>query len=340
MIAAALLAACSAPALMPELERAETLEKQGRHDAALEAYAAAIARCEKQPSYKRTDSDCADAHLHRAELLVTIDREREAIDAYLAAAAAVRVKARVAEALYRAGDLQLELGDEVAGYTTLWKVVTEHPDEGFAADALRTLVTDGRRRNPEQLAGVLGRIATALAGSPIADNALFFIADVAENELERPEQARQFYDRVVAEYPDSGLVDDSLWRGAQLSRALGDGEGAVRRLRALIATREVALGAGSYFSVWLDDALLELGRVLRDDLGRYDEAAEVFEELPEDYEASLLRDDALYELAVTRARAGKRELACRSLAKLARDWPDSKYQLEKAPALAAELGCS
>ena len=39
-----------------------------------------------------------------------------------------------------------------------------------------------------------------------------------------------------------------------------------------MATREVSLMVGSYFSVWLDDAQLLLGRILRDDLGRADEA--------------------------------------------------------------------
>lgn len=333
------LCACSAPALMPELERAEALEKRGMTDAALEAYGAAIATCAEQPSYKRRPRDCADAHLHRAELLVTLGRKREAIAAYQAVPAAVEIEAREAEALYRAGDLLLELGDDEAAYATLWKVVTEHPDQDFAADALQAVVVDGRRRNPEQLAAVLGRLATALAGTRVADNALFYIAELAEKELKRPRQAIEFYDRLVRDYPESGLFDECLWRAAKLARSLGDGEGAARRLRALLATREVAFGAGSYFSVWLDDAQLELGVILRDDLGRLDQAAAAFERLPRDYEASILRDDALFELAVTRAQAGDERRACRTLAKLRRLWPDSKYQIEKAPALAERLGC-
>jgi TolA-binding protein len=340
LAAALLVAGCSAPALMPELERAEDLEKRGRSEEALAAYGSAIDRCASQPSYKRRARDCADAHLHRAELLVNLGREREAITAYERAAVAVRdVEARAAEATYRAGALQLERDEDEAGYRLLWKVVTDFPDTDFAADALRDLVIDGRRRNPEQLAAVLGRVATSLAGTGVADNALFAIAELAENELERPGEARKFYDQLVRDYPESGLFDESLWRGAKISRALGDGEGAARRLRDLLATREVALGAGSYFSVWLDDAQLELGVILRDDLRRLDDAAAAFERLPRDYPASILRDDALWELAVTRARARQIRRACRVLGQLAGRWPDSKYQLEKAPRLAGELGC-
>jgi hypothetical protein len=34
-----------------------------------------------------------------------------------------------------------------------------------------------------------------------------------------------------------------------------------------LATREVAFGAGSYFSIWLDDAQLELGKILLERFG-------------------------------------------------------------------------
>lgn len=334
------LVACSAPAVMSELDRAESLEKRGDNRAALAAYGEAIDRCRREPPRHLRRSDCVDAYLHRAELLVTMQRRREAADAYQAIPAALPgQRTAAAEALYRAGKLRLELGQDRAAYTLLWKVVTDFPDQDFAGDALGDVVSDGRRRNPTQLAAVLSRLATALARTEVGDNVLYFLGDLSERELERPRQALAFYDKLFRDYPKSGLFDEALWRGARLARRLGDPRGAVRRLRQLLATREVSLGGGSYFSVWLDNAQLELGVVLRDDLGDLDAAAAAFEKLPEDYPASILRDDALFELAVTRARGGERGAACRALAALARDWPDSKYQLEKAPALAKKLGC-
>ena len=113
-----------------------------------------------------------------------------------------------------------------------------------------------------------------------------------------------------------------------------------RTLRALLKTREVAFGAGSYFSVWLDDAQLELGKVLRDDLHDYPGAVAAFRRLPADYPASILQDEALWETAVTFDVAGDPTSACKELAKLKKKWPDSKYELDLAPALAAKLGCS
>ena len=137
--------------------------------------------------------------------------------------------------------------------------------------------------------------------------------------------ARALYDRIPVDYPESGLRDDARWHAARISRALGDPAGAAARLRALLATREVARGAGSYFSIWLDDAQLELGRVLRDELGDLAGAEAALRRLPRDYPASIRKDDALYELAVTQARAGARARACETLARLAKEAPDSKY---------------
>src|SRR5690606_10878366 len=130
----------------------------------------------------------------------------------------------------------------------------------------------------------------------------------------------------------------ALWHGARLARQLGDARGAVARLEALLATREVAFGAGSYFSVWLDDAQLELGRVLRDELGDIRGVLAAFARLPEHYPASILRDDALWEIALTWDRVGDRERTCAALAELAR-FPDSPHALERAPALGRKHQC-
>jgi TolA-binding protein len=227
--------------------------------------------------------------------------------------------------VYRAGELLLAAGEVKPAWTALWRVVTDWPDEPTAADALRRLLEDGRGRDARALADELERILTPLGGSAVGDNLVWTLADLYERELGNREGARALYDRIPVDYPDSGLRDDARWHAARLSRALGDPAGAAARLRGLLATREVALGAGSYFSIWLDDAQLELGRVLRDELGDLPGAEAAFRRLPRDYPASILRDDALYELAVTQARGGAAARACETLAQLAKQAPDSKY---------------
>jgi tetratricopeptide (TPR) repeat protein len=179
-----------------------------------------------------------------------------------------------------------------------------------------------------------------LSDTDVADNIVFALADLAEHDFENDKDALRYHDHLVKHYEDSGLIDDSLWHGARLARATGDPEGAAARLRKLLSRREVAFGAGSYFSVWLDDANLELGRILRKDLARYDEAIKVLGKLPEDYPDSTLHDDALFESALSYSESGRHSQACERLAELRKRFPDSKYNLEKAPAAAAKLGCA
>jgi tetratricopeptide (TPR) repeat protein len=340
MLIAAVGAACSAPAPLPDLVAAERLERQGDVGGALAAYRAAQHTCRNVTPARRRREVCARALIGEAEVLENAGRIEDAIAAWST------IPERSdgdpppsAQGIYRAGVLSLQLGRDEVAWTYLWRVVTDYPDEAFAGDAVGVLLRDGRRRDPHALWQVMSDLVPALDHTRVADNLLWALADLAEHDLLDPARARALYDRIPIEHPDSGLRDDARWHGARLSRQLGDGEGAAARLRGLLATREVAFGAGSYFSVWLDDAQLELGIVLRDDLGRHDDAVRALRQLAKDYPHSILHDDASWEIAVTRARQGLRDDACKELAHLAATWPDSKYQLERAPALAVELGC-
>jgi tetratricopeptide (TPR) repeat protein len=320
------LCACSAPATLPELVAAERSESTGDTDGAVAQYRAAQQHCTVLQPPRRAKQACSEALLGEAEVLEHAQRTEAALAAYLAIPARVPDDATTAAtATYRAGELYDHAGQTAAASTQLWRVVTSYPDEPLAADALKALVDEGRARAPKELATELGKLLVALARTQVADNLVWSLADLAAHELSDPAAALAYYDRLPRDYPSSGLRDDARWFGAKLAEQLGDPQGAVRRLRALLETREVAFGAGSYFSIWLDDAQLELGKVLRDSLGDLPGAAAAFRQLPKDYPASILRDDALYELAVTLARAGDQVGRCRASAALRALAPDSKY---------------
>jgi tetratricopeptide (TPR) repeat protein len=327
--------ACSAPATLAELSTAERRADAGDVDGAITAYRAAQARCGALRPPRRAKATCASALLGEAEVLEHAGRTREAIDTYLAIPArATEDPTTSATAVHRAGELLLRAGDVTPAWTALWRVITDWPDEQPAGDALRVLIEDGRRRDARALADQISQLLTALGETGVADNLVWSLADLNEHELANLPAARGYYDRIPVDFPKSGLRDDARWHAARLSKALGDPQGAVDRLRALVATREVAFGAGSYFSVWLDDAQLELGRVLRDGLADLPGAIAAFERLPKHYPASILRDDALFELAATHARAGDPAKACATLVRLAAQSPESKYLARRG-----ELGC-
>jgi TolA-binding protein len=330
---------CSAPATLPELASAERRAKNGDTDGALADYRRAQVTCKDLRPERRALQACSDALLGEAQTLERAGRTEEAINAY----AAIPGKApdnpvAGSTGTYRAGELLLQAKREVDAWTLLWRVVTDYPDEPIAADALKILVDDGRHRDAQALADQLGKILTPLAETQVADNLVWALADLNDKELARPDAARALYDRIPVDFPTSGLRDDARWHAARLSKQLGDHKGAATRLRALLETREVAIGAGSYFSIWLDDAQLELGLVLRDQLGDAKGAAAAFRQLPKHYPASILKDDALHELAVTLAKLADTAGACRAIADLRKLDPDSKY-IDDAGTLAAELKC-
>jgi tetratricopeptide (TPR) repeat protein len=342
---AIVVASCSAPATLLDLQNAERAERSGDHDKALLSYRSAQQSCRQLTPKRRRDLACVQAHLGEAELLERDNRFPEAIAAYRAMfeqpdalawqadpSAVVTpgdpMPGAWARAGYRQGALLLASGDATQAYATWWRVVTTLPNEGSAGDVLGSLVRDARVRNPDALINQLGDLVTPLAETGVADNLLWWLADLSERERHDPIAARSYYDRIYSDYPTSGMRDDARWHAARLSRALGDANGAVARLRGLLATREVAFGTGSYFSVWLDNAQLELGRVLRDELSQPDAALAAFAQLPKDYPASTLRDDALYEIAATLHSSNepaKQQRGCLAWATLRKKFPDSKY---------------
>jgi len=338
---ALLLAACSAPALLPDLGRAEQHVHAGEWDQALAAYDDAIQTCVQIKDKERARATCAQAHLGRAELLDRMGRREQAATAYEDTPDAIeRDPVPSATAVYRAGKIRLDLGQDEKGYALLWRAITDFPDTPSADYALRDILIDGRRRDPRQLYQLLGQLAERLEDTEIGDNLLYSMADLARNELADPKQALALYDRIAETWPKGALFDDSLWHGAALARAAGDARGAVARYRRLLSTREVAWFGGSYNSEWFDNCWFEIGVTLRDDLGDYDGSLNAFRRLAEDYPRSILLDDAMWERAVTRDRMGDARGACKTLARLHQKWPDSKYELELAPKMRERLSCT
>jgi tetratricopeptide (TPR) repeat protein len=326
LAAVVMLVACSAPATLPDLVDAETRDRAGDVDGAIAAYRAAQQSCHLLSPPRRAKQACGEALLGEPEELEDAERTDAAIAAYLAVPArAGDDVTTAATAEYRAGELLDRAGKHDAAHAALWRVVDNYPGEPVAADALKSLVEADRATDPKALAQRLADLFTKLVHTQLGDNVLWSLADLDAHELHDPTAARTFYDRIPREYPDSGLRDDARWFGAQMSEQLGDWRGTVERLQALLATREVSYGTGSYFSIWLDDAQLELGKVLRDHLHDLPAAIGAFRQLPKDYPASILRDDALYELEVTFAQAGDHTGVCRALAALIKLEPDSKY---------------
>jgi len=327
------LAACSAAPVPRDLERAESLERAGRYQEAILSYREAQRAC--RPKF------CGDAYRGEAQLLEDSGRLEEA------AAAWERIPTKLpdeadtcAAAMKNAGMVRLALHQDERAYDLFWRTIAAYPEEAASDDALRLVVADGRRRNPQELVEALARLGTGLSGTGIADNLLWETALVYHEDLHDDARATATIDRLIEAYPTSPTLDDALVLDARLARAMRDPDKALARLRRFIATREPSNRLGSYIPPLMPKAQMDIGLILRDDLGRPAEAIGELRKVEKHFPESKFVDDCLYEIAVAYARLRDDAGVCRTLAELSRRFPESKYGLERGPALAKEHGCA
>ncbi|MBI5480010.1 MAG: tetratricopeptide repeat protein [Deltaproteobacteria bacterium] len=331
---AGLGAACSAPVLPEPLRRAERFEHDGRREEALTAYAEELRACgSNQPR-------CGMAAIGRARLLERMGRTEEAIQAYEAVPRLDAHGRTPARGLYRAAELAARQGDLQRALRDAWRAIHEYPNTVPAEDAVRLLVVRMRQAGrARELAEQLGRAAARVKGADVADNLLLAQGDLLERDLDDPAGAIRIWDHLVALYPRSSLYDDAMWRAGQTARRLGDFHGAIERLRVITNQRRIAFFTGSYISEWLDDALLLIGRIYRDDLKDPGHALHAFADLRDNFKTSVLRDDAQLEIARTHVGTGDLARACAALGRLRQDFPRSKHNRFAGAELRARAGC-
>jgi tetratricopeptide (TPR) repeat protein len=331
---AALGVACSGPVLPQRLREAEQLEHDGRREEALRAYAEELRACgTDQPR-------CGMAALGRARLLERMGRTDEAIQEYEAIPRLDPHGRTPARGLYRAAELSARRGDLPRALRDAWRAVHEYPNTVPAEDAVRLIVVRMREAGrARELAPQLARSAERLKGTDVADNLLLAHGDVLEKDLDDPAGAIRTWDQLVALYPRGSLYDDAAWRAGQTARRLGDFHGAIKRLRVITNQRRIALFTGSYISEWLDDALLLIGRIYRDDLKDPGHALHAFADLRDNFATSVLRDDAQLEIARTHVDTGDRARACEALDRLRKEFPKSKHNKFDGAQLRERAGC-
>jgi hypothetical protein len=337
---------CSGAPLPSDFKAAAEREAARDDEGALAAYHAIRSDCERSGK-RRPHDDCALAAVREADLLEKLSRWPEAYQAWLAVprlsipAAGSSGKElserRKARALQRAAELAHEKLEKSEDALQLaWRVIDEYPDQVPSDDALKLAIRIERSLHPAALQQKLTELWERNRKLDLGDNLLFARAELA--------QSVELYDQLAAEYPHSGLRDDSLWRAAEILREKGDFRGAIRRLQKILDTHKLALITGSYNSLVLDDAQLLVGRIWLDDLHEAGPAALAFQNLADDFKDSILRDEALYELARARMAqhspptdSDKRD-ACAALARMFKQYPNGNM-VRRGRELAATIGC-
>ncbi len=343
-----LAAACHGPTLPIDLRHAYDIERTHDDSASLDAWKAIYARCEARlvsGQKARPHDDCGLAAYRVAQMEERLEHFRVARDAYLNVPEMAHEPRTNARAMTRAAEITSErLHDDAFADELAWRTVDAFPDEVPTDDALRLAIKLGIKSDPSALAKRLDGLIARMRKTDLADNLIFERAEIDRTVLNDPAGAIKEYDLLIAEYPHSSLRDEAFMNAAHLERAGGNFQGAIHRLRQLLATRRDALIVGSYNSIYLEQAELEVGQIFLDDLHEPDRAAEAFATLADDFKTSTMRDDGLLELSraylarhTPPADADKRD-ACKALHRLVRDFPDGNM-VRRAKEKLGELGC-
>lgn len=197
------------------------LEKQGRYEEALEAYAAAYTR-----PYNLYDHTAGQALFRTAEIYRNaLGDEATAVELY-------QTVIRTFPNTFFADDALYELID-------YWR----------------------RRGESRTLYAFLTTHYLALQRTEIADNLAYWTGRVLQDDLESPAEAIRVYEILILNFHPSGLVDDSVWRTALCYRTLGEIDAEYRLLSAFLDVREVSWIMADYESEYYVPSLNRMAEI-------------------------------------------------------------------------------
>jgi TolA-binding protein len=234
---------------------------------------------------------------------------------------------RTARAVFDLAHLEIEHGDEAAGWALLERAIERYPGHGSTRNALGRLAEHLATRGGEAaLRARLARWLDALRGTDAEQQLKYELA----RSLERDGALREAHAMLLRAarehpYPTGPLTDDALWRASHVAERLGDAALAVADLRELLSDRETAAG-GSYERPRFPEAQLRIALLYRDRLGDRAAARRELRVMHTRHAKSVLADDALWYEAELWARDGDAERACDVVAELALRYPGSRYR--------------
>ena len=318
---AALIAGCAPPAVTAYERAARAAERahgSGRYSESAEHWTRAAAHADSEKSRN-------EAHYRAA---ASWERAGDVERATAAYSAIARSKGdRAARARYALAEQRIEAGDVSGGQRELERFVQDFPESGLAAQALRrhaAWLWDSA--GAEAALAYVRAVALRAGVTALGEHAGFELARLLERHG-RLESARDQYLMLAGRfpYPSGALWDDALYRASELDERLGNPRAAVQHLERMLEQRESAFMMGSYERPRYDRARYRIAELHRDRLRDPAGARRHFQRLFDEFPNSLLRDDALWNAALLARRAGDSDGACGTLAKLAREHPDSRY---------------
>ncbi len=240
-------------------------------------------------------------------------------------------------ALHDAARILRRAGDDDGAEALLVRLIRAEPRSSATSVGIRRLARIyGDRGDDEGLDVVLSREIAATTDRETRVVLLYHRA-LCRHGSGRIDDALADLDAAATDcpYPECSYWDDIPWQAATICRGAGRFDRALLYLDALLALREEAWLNGSYYSIFHDDAQRAKAEILRDEMGKPEEAARAFLEL-EEFRDSVMRDDGLFAAAAIYLDVmGDPDRGCGALRDLLERYPDSNLRRRASERLGA-----
>lgn len=285
---------------------------------------------ESAEAYERAAAATSNVHDRDVAHWVAGDRyaragdTNRALEIFDALAAETPLRELTAKAILSAALLRIERVDRDRGHRDLEAMLVRAPNSGAAKTAVRRLLANAEE-NGAGLAWVEAHLVQ-LKGTSLEESLLFEKATrlEAKGELDR---ARDVFVELADRfpYPKGPYFDDALERAAIIEERQNRPERAAMLLERSLDMRTTAWVIGSNQRPRFSASLYRLAKLYAGPLNDHEKAKARYKRLYEDFTASTLRDDALWDEAWLWKSEGKQEQFCDRLAALVSRFPTSRY---------------
>lgn len=288
--------------------------------------------------------DRLQMRFQQARALAAAGHHKKAIRMYRDVAIEMPLVTDRARVHYELARLAEELGYEDLAIDLYRRLVVHYPDLMPGVRALSHLERIQRARGTR---GLMEHLRWGLEAYPrmrhteLADNFIYRAANEAYRRWKATGRdkwadiAERLYERIHQAHFKTGTWDDALWELSRMYHRQRRFSDEIRIIRRIQATREVATFIGNYEHEFYWVGQLRIARVQLVELKQPREAAASYQWFIDNYPMSRWLDDALYWQGCAWLRAGERDKAEASFAKIPAAWEESKYLRRLADARTA-----
>ena len=305
----------------------------GRDGEAAEAYGRAAVEADR-----RVDRDEALYRQSRAE--ADAGHPERALQQLMVIADTRPPSRRTPRALLDAGRIHYEMEQTEQAIALFRRLVLEFPDSGPANRALVWWVRHLEESEQiDRALAVLDWLLPEVRRSKLGDDILDTEARLRFALGDR-EGGRAALERMVRDYPYpyGHRWDDGILRLAEMDVEDGEYQRAIARIHAMLERSEGTAMVGSYTLPSFAEGLMRIAQIYRVHLRDREAADAAYEAVYDDYETSLLRDDALLERGEMWLDAGRLDRGCEMLRDVVDEFEVGRARRRAAERLAADCG--